>query len=1058
MTHRGFLYPLALLALLASLAVPLPAATYLPLSDADLARRSPVILHASVIAQESRLETVDGERTACTLTTLRLLETLKGSMAGETFQVELPGGRADSVATWVPGMPSFAVGSEVVLFLAPVRWRQGDFSLTELGLSKFDILEDAAGRRFVVRPAFSPQADAYLSGREQGVSAQTAVSAGAPQLRDADSFLSSLRSARRRADAASVEYALPRGELRRAGSVLRPLWVNIGGPEGSGNLFRWFWDSGLSPNALVSTAGAQTGLTDGSNGAGHVQNAVTQWSAVAGTLVRYSSTSGTGPVVINLDVDSKPPAWTGSLDCRSGGTIGYGGPGSSSFAGTFKGDSGYFAPGSGNVWMRRVTGGCYSAATFRSAVLHEMGHTLGLGHPDQLSSNHSALCAAPCGAVMTSVLSASRPDTPQADDVQAIQWYYGTGSAGSPPAASFSALPSAAPGQTILFTDTSTGSPSSWSWSFGDGFASVAQNPSHAYAAPGIYSVTLVAANAFGSSAVTRPLTVAAAPTVPSAAFTFSPAAPFAGQPVQFTDASTGATSWSWDFGDPSSGFANRSSSPNPAHVFVAPGTYAVTLTAASGVGSATRTLSLRVGPAAATARSVSLPVAGHVTGGGGVVFLTDVIIENPNAVGVTANLVFFPVGGGATSQVPLSLSARETRSLPDVVANLFGVTASFGALRLDPSVSAAAPLRMTSRTYDRVGEGSFGMAVSGLAASTSSTEPRFVTGLARTDAYRTNLGAVNLSNDSQGFAVVLRGSDGAVVGTSPAVTLSPGGQWQVGLQDLFPSAFGTGMTAEFRAVSGSGSGVPFAYASLVDNLSGDPTYFPSLPSARLLFLPVLSKVTGRGGALFESDLTVANASDEPALVTVTFWERGRDNTTGAPRAFIGLAARETRRIEDALGALFGLVETYGAARLESSAPFVASERISTVSPTTPGTVGQQVDPIPSDGFAPRASILGLRQDTAFRSNVGLVNPSDATASIGLTLRRGDGSVLAQGAVALPARGMTLASLAALFQGVPFPPGELLTLALDAGNVAISGYGIVADNVSQDLTASPALP
>lgn len=56
---------------------------------------------------------------------------------------------------------------------------------------------------------------------------------------------------------------------------------------------------------------------------------------------------------------------------------------------------------------------------------------------------------------------------------------------------------------TVSFTDTSTGSPTSWMWNFGDGMTSTVQNPTHTYAVAGTYSVVLVATNAAGSSAPT---------------------------------------------------------------------------------------------------------------------------------------------------------------------------------------------------------------------------------------------------------------------------------------------------------------------------------------------------------------------------------------------------------------------------------------------------------------------------------------------------------------------------------------------------------------------------
>jgi len=53
----------------------------------------------------------------------------------------------------------------------------------------------------------------------------------------------------------------------------------------------------------------------------------------------------------------------------------------------------------------------------------------------------------------------------------------------------------------VAFTDTSTGGPVSWSWNFGDGNTSTAQNPVHTYTAAGNYTVTLNVTNAHGDTA-----------------------------------------------------------------------------------------------------------------------------------------------------------------------------------------------------------------------------------------------------------------------------------------------------------------------------------------------------------------------------------------------------------------------------------------------------------------------------------------------------------------------------------------------------------------------------
>jgi hypothetical protein len=82
------------------------------------------------------------------------------------------------------------------------------------------------------------------------------------------------------------------------------------------------------------------------------------------------------------------------------------------------------------------------------------------------------------------------------------------------PTAGFTASPtSGAAPLGVQFTDTSTGSPTSWAWDFGDGGTATTQNPAHTYAAAGSYTVTLRSTNAAGTSApATKTISVTAPP------------------------------------------------------------------------------------------------------------------------------------------------------------------------------------------------------------------------------------------------------------------------------------------------------------------------------------------------------------------------------------------------------------------------------------------------------------------------------------------------------------------------------------------------------------------
>ncbi|MGE5412838.1 MAG: PKD domain-containing protein [Syntrophomonadaceae bacterium] len=96
--------------------------------------------------------------------------------------------------------------------------------------------------------------------------------------------------------------------------------------------------------------------------------------------------------------------------------------------------------------------------------------------------------------------------------------------AGSAPTANFSFAPAnPVMGNAVQFTDTSTGSPTSWSWNFGDPASgnnntSAVQNPTHAFAAAGSYNVSLQATNASGSNTIQKSVTVSAGGPIPCVA------------------------------------------------------------------------------------------------------------------------------------------------------------------------------------------------------------------------------------------------------------------------------------------------------------------------------------------------------------------------------------------------------------------------------------------------------------------------------------------------------------------------------------------------------------
>lgn len=148
-----------------------------------------------------------------------------------------------------------------------------------------------------------------------------------------------------------------------------------------------------------------------------------------------------------------------------------------------------------------------------------------------------------------------------------------TRSVSIPVAADFSFAESC---QTVSFTDLSTFLPgnaiTSWAWAFGDAATSTSQNPSHTYLSPGAYNVTLTVAIAGGCQAtIVKPVSVAGPP---SPAIAAAPSPACVGNAVNFSGSGTGIIQWLWDFDD-----GSTNGGQNPAHTYLSPGAYDVSLT-----------------------------------------------------------------------------------------------------------------------------------------------------------------------------------------------------------------------------------------------------------------------------------------------------------------------------------------------------------------------------------------------------------------------------------------------------------------------------------------------
>ncbi|MBL0745277.1 PKD domain-containing protein [Chryseolinea lacunae] len=135
-------------------------------------------------------------------------------------------------------------------------------------------------------------------------------------------------------------------------------------------------------------------------------------------------------------------------------------------------------------------------------------------------------------------------------------------------------------GEDIQFTNTSQNA-TAFKWSFGDGTTSKDLSPKKSYESSGTFVVSLLSSGAGGATISSLTITV-----VPNPSFTVEGDDNLVAlTPIKFTNASKGATSYLWSFGNEA---ASTSTDPSPTFTYLKAGSYKVTLKAISASGEST--------------------------------------------------------------------------------------------------------------------------------------------------------------------------------------------------------------------------------------------------------------------------------------------------------------------------------------------------------------------------------------------------------------------------------------------------------------------------------------
>jgi hypothetical protein len=385
------------------------------------------------------------------------------------------------------------------------------------------------------------------------------------------------------------------------------------------------------------------------------------------------------------------------------------------------------------------------------------------------------------------------------------------------------------------------------------------------------------------------------------------------------------------------------------------------------------------------------ITASAKLSGQAGTDWRTDLTVTNLGAEPATVTIDAWMRDQANPEPVSRAVALAPLASLvaEDVLGSLFSLPDNSAASLVFESDQ---PFASVSRTFNDTGNGTFGQSISASPAGSVFSEGQVaaVIGLEENARARSNLGIVNVSDHEIEVRAEYFESGGDSLGTSSYTIPAQGSiQRTRVLRDVTSGGIDAAW-ARLRTDSGSF----MAYVSTVDAKTGDPVYRSAeAPSSDALdgVLQGMAKVSGAAGTNWKSSLVLVNTSE--AQRSVTFGRLIRGQANPSPREeTVTLEPHEIRVIDDVLGDIFGMASGAATLTVHTTGSVLLSGR--TFNQTDTGTYGQTVSVQPRTDAAmlgSRAVFVGVVQNAAFRSNLGLTNFLGSTAWVALDLHNSAG-------------------------------------------------------------------
>jgi hypothetical protein len=328
---------------------------------------------------------------------------------------------------------------------------------------------------------------------------------------------------------------------------------------------------------------------------------------------------------------------------------------------------------------------------------------------------------------------------------------------------------------------------------------------------------------------------------------------------------------------------------------------------------------------------------------------------------------------------------------------------------------------------------------------------------LAQSEQARTNLGLAEAGAQPASVLVSAFDSAGKKLLDLP-VELKANEQKQINSFLAQNNIFVPDARIEVRVTAGDG--LVTAYASVVDNKSGDPLLVSGTPLGQTLsnhyVIPGVADLN-TGFASWRTDARVFNSGATAQALTLIFYPEA--NSSAAKTASVSVNPGEVKRLDNMLQAIFGATNVDGAVHIttQSAAPLVVTAR--TFNQTTGGTLGQFIPASTSNdavGINDRAlQILQLEESARYRTNLGLAEVSGKPVTVEVSLVLPDSKVSPKTQIPLGANEFRQFNVIRGF-GIPNVYNARIAVRVIGGDGTITAYGSVIDQKTQAPSYVPA--